>query len=87
LVTQTTSNLQSDGFINILFKCSTEVEKLNALFKAAQPGVEKGLESSRLARKLRLGLFYFPLNFVFSIDAQQGGDLSLRNSKKPVKHA
>ena len=87
MVTQTTSNLQSNGSIDILFEYSTEVEQLNALFKAGQPGVEKGLESSRLARKLRLGLFYFPLNFVFSIDAQQGGDLSLRNSKKPVKHA
>ena len=60
LVTQTTSNLQSDGCIDILFKYSTEVEQLHALFKAAQPGVEKGLESSRLARKFRLGFFYFP---------------------------
>ena len=41
------------------------VEILTTNFRAAQHGVEKGLESSGLARKFRLGFFYFPLNFVF----------------------
>ena len=38
-----------------------EINYLNA----AQPGVENGLSSSRLDRKVRLGFFYFPLNLVF----------------------